>query len=279
MNILEARRVFFAYQTDNPVLINVNFQAKEGDLIGILGANGAGKTTLLKLLTNILKPVSGTVFFKNMPIKSIKPNGLYSQIGFVFQNPVHQLFGFSVEEDVGFGPVNMGLGKDEVERRTMEALRLVGLMGCQKRSIRSLSFGEQKRACIAGMLAMMPKILILDEPTQGLDPQGEVQICGLLHKLSKKTGITIIVTMHNVDLAARFLKTVYILKDGQVIASGQLKEVFRREKDLLQARLRIPYVARLFHYLEKRSRWLLKDDAPLTLKEARKAINQALWQR
>lgn len=266
--VLSATNLGYAYPSQGFALHGVNFFVREGEAVGILGRNGAGKTTLVRALSGLLAPSQGEIMLKDRPLQSYKKNELYRTLGLVFQNPHDQVVEFRVLEDVLFGPKNIGIDPIKAKERALHALKRVGLEGFEERSVRTLSFGEMKRLSIAGLLAMDPSVLILDEPTQGLDPAGEVVVMRILKRLTKISGISVVVTTHNLDLAASFLDRVYLLDKGRVLAEGPSDSLLRDEALLKKANLRLPYIGKPFSSL-KRQKGLPSQEVPVTLKQAR----------
>jgi cobalt/nickel transport system ATP-binding protein len=199
------------------VLRDVTLRIRAGERIALVGANGAGKTTLLRALVGLL-PVDGEVTMHGTGIRAAT-DAVAAGLGLVFQNPDDQLFGATVGEDVAFGPRNQGLAEDEVQRRTREALERMGLTHLASRTIDTLSFGEKKRACLAGVLAMRPKVLLLDEPTAGLDPAGEVELLRHLDSLHK-SGTTLVCATHAMHLVPLLADRVLVLDAGSIAADG-----------------------------------------------------------
>jgi len=234
----------------------------------MLASNGSGKTTLIKILAGLLVPQKGAVRVDGRKLRDYSQAELYQRLGLVFQNPNDQLFGATVAEDVAFGPRNLGLPEEEVQCRVVEALLAVGAEELGERAIHHLSFGQQKRVAIAGVLAMKPAILILDEPTAGLDPAGERSMLRLLSTLNREQGITIVLATHSVDTLPLFADRIYLLNRGRVLKEGPSEEVFRDHELIESASLRLPYVSRLLHEL-KRFDGVPIDGLPLTLGEAR----------
>ena len=180
--------VHFTYPEGTRALSNISLGVAAGDFIGILGYNGSGKTTLLNVMDGLNKDFQGTVLLDGADIRGLTPKEIYRKMGIVFQNPDDQLFASTVREDVAFGPINMGFSKKEVSRRVTAALRDIDMEECAGKSIHHLSFGQKKKICIAGLLSMGHEILLLDEPTAGLDPLGEYHMMSLLTKLNKEKG-------------------------------------------------------------------------------------------
>ncbi len=266
--VLSAINLGYAYTSKGFALRGVDFFVRAGEAVGILGKNGAGKTTLIRALSGLLTPNQGEVWLKDRPLQSYKNSELYRTLGLVFQNPNDQVVEFRVLDDVLFGPKNLGVDPIKAKGRALNALKRVGLEGFEERLVRTLSFGEMKRLSIAGLLAMDPSVLILDEPTQGLDPAGEVAVMRILKKLAKSSNIAVVVTTHNLDLAASFLDRVYLLDKGQVLAEGPSDSLLRDEGLLKKANLRLPYMGKPFSSL-KRQKGLSWPEVPVTLKQAR----------
>ncbi len=265
---IEAVNISFAYQEGTLALADVDFRANYGEFIAMLASNGSGKTTLIKTLVRLLKPQKGVVRVAGRDIGSYAQAELYQTVGLVFQNPNDQVFSATVEEDVAFGPRNLGLSESKVQQRIAEALDAVAAAHLRDRAIHHLSFGEQKRVAIAGVLAMKPSILILDEPTAGLDPAGESMIMRLLHRLNRQQGITVILATHSVDLLPLFADRIYLLSRGRVLREGPAREIFSDRDLIAQASLRLPYVSHLLDDMNRLDGVPI-EDVPLTLGEAR----------
>ena len=255
MSILEAKEIVYRYPDGTKALNGVNFKVEKGEMVALLGPNGAGKSTLFLHFNGILKPSAGQVLVKGVPIK-YNSKGLLEvrkTVGIVFQNSDDQLFAPTVKQDVAFGPLNLGLSEKEVEKRVKESLKAVGMEGFENKPPHHLSGGQKKRVAIAGILAMEPEVIVLDEPTAGLDPLGASQIMKLLYDLNKK-GITIIISTHDVDLVPIYANRVYIMSKGQIIKEGAPKEVFSNSEIIRKANLRLPRVAHLIEILNDRDR-------------------------
>ena len=268
---LSARDVSFKYPDGTSALKCINLDIKKGEFIGILGSNGSGKTTLLKAMDGILKGLEGNVYLDGFDIKRLTPKEIYRKIGLVFQNPDDQLFAPTLYEDIAFGPINMGFDTKEIETRVLNALKDVELAGLEKKSIHNLSYGQKKRACIAGLLAMGHEILLLDEPTAGLDPMGEYKMMKILQGLNKENGVTAVMATHSVDLVPLFLDRLYILSKGRIIRQGSSEEVFTSPEDMEDIKLRLPQIAELIYRL-KHEEMLPFDRIPLTVGEARREL-------
>jgi len=268
---IEAECISFAYPDGFEALQDVVFRVRRGEFVAMLASNGSGKTTLIKILAGLLTPQRGALRVDGRALRDYSQAELYQRLGLVFQNPNDQLFGATVAEDVAFGPRNLGLPEAEVQRRVAEALAAVGAAELGERAIHHLSFGQQKRVAIAGVLAMKPSILILDEPTAGLDPAGEHSMLHLLGSLNRQQGITIVLATHSVDTLPLFADRIYLLNKGRVLKEGPSEEVFRDHELIERASLRLPYVSRLLHEM-KRFDGVPIDGLPLTLGEAREQL-------
>jgi len=273
MNIIETRDITYHYPDGTEALDKVNFKAREGKIVALLGPNGAGKSTLFLHFNGILRPTSGDIVINGEEIRYDKKNlmKVRENVGIVFQNPDDQLFAPTVVEDVAFGPMNMGLSQEEVEKRVDDALKRVGMAEFKKKAPHHLSGGQKKRVAIAGILAMKPKIMVLDEPTSGLDPKGASQILRILYELNKE-GMTIIISTHDVDLVPLYAYHVYIISNGKIIKKGSPQEVFDDVKTIRAANLRLPRIAHLMEILEKEDQMPFKKPYPLTIGEARRKL-------
>jgi cobalt/nickel transport system ATP-binding protein len=265
---IEATGLHFTYDDGTEALQGIDFHVAKGEFIAILGSNGSGKTTLINLLVGLLKTKAGEIRISGKVIGTLSSEELYQQVGLVFQNPNDQLFAATVEEDVAFGPRNLDLPEEEVQKRVMEALSAVSTLSLRSRAIHHLSFGEQKRVSLAGVLAMRPAVLILDEPTAGLDPAGEAQMMQLLKKLNHEEKMTIILATHSVDMLPLFADRIYVLDHGRVLQEGPSEEIFCHQEMIVRAKLRLPYVSRLMYEM-KRHDGVPIDGLPLTIGEAR----------
>lgn len=264
----------FCYPDGTTALADIRLDVVRGEFTGILGANGSGKTTLLKVMDGLIRDYSGTVLLDGVDILRLKPRDIYRKVGLVFQNPDDQLFAHTVYEDAAFGPRNMGFSEGEVRQRVEVALEQVEMAEEAGKNIHNLSYGQKKRVCIAGLLAMGHEILLLDEPTAGLDPVGEQRMMGLLSSLNDNHGVTVIMATHSVDLVPLFLHRLHILDHGRVVASGTPEEVFTSPGDLASVRLRLPHVAELFHLARHEDR-LPFTGFPLTIGQARQQLMAA----
>lgn len=268
---IDADHISFSYPDGFLALQDIVFRVRTGEFVAMLASNGSGKTTLIKLLVGLLKPSKGVIRINDCELKKLSPSALYQTVGMVFQNPIDQLFAATVSEDVAFGPRNLALAEDEIQQRVDKALASVGAEALRDRAIQHLSFGEQKRVTIAGVLAMKPRILILDEPTAGLDPAGEHSMMRLLGELNRTHGITIVLATHSVDTLPLFADRIYLLNRGRVIREGSVTTVFRDQELLHRAGLRLPYVSSLLDELNRLDGVSISE-LPLTLGEARRQL-------
>ena len=273
MNVLETKEVSYKYPDGTPALKDVNFHASKGEIVALLGPNGAGKSTLFLHFNGILRPSSGTIMVEDAPLNYDKKAimKVRQKVGIVFQNPDDQLFAPTVAEDVAFGPLNIGLEQDEVEKRVTESLERVGMAGFEKKPPHHLSGGQKKRVAIAGILAMRPGIMVLDEPTSGLDPKGASQILHILHQLNQE-GMTIVISTHDVDLVPLYASQVYIISDGHIIKEGTPQDVFGDVETIRKANLRLPRIAHLMEILQKKDELPFDKPYPLTIGEARRKL-------
>ncbi|MFH2074261.1 MAG: ATP-binding cassette domain-containing protein [Pseudomonadota bacterium] len=268
MRAIDVQGVSFTYDDGTEALAGIDFHVEEGEFVAILGSNGSGKTTLIGLLVGLLKAKAGRIAIGGREIGSLTTEELYQRVGLVFQNPNDQLFAATVEEDCAFGPRNLNLPEVEVQRRVTESLAAVTALSLRGRAIHHLSFGEQKRVSLAGVLAMRPAVLILDEPTAGLDPAGEAQMMQLLKKLNREERMTVILATHSVDMLPLFANRIYVLDRGRVLQQGPSEEIFCHQEMIVRAKLRLPYVSRLMYEM-KRHDGVPIDGLPLTIGEAR----------
>ena len=267
--MLEARNITFYYDDGNEALNNVNLKVDKGDIVALLGKNGAGKSTLFLHFNGILRPDNGEIIIDGEKLKYDKKSLIKfrQKVGLVFQNPDDQIFAPSVEEDVAFGPLNLKLPMEEVQKRVHEALERVGMVGFEKKAPHHLSGGQKKRVAIAGILAMKPEIMVFDEPTAGLDPKGASKIINLLKELNEQ-GITIIISTHDVDLVPQYANKVYVLHEGEIIGEGTAKDIFSNKELINKANLELPIIANFFKKIESESEDMsFNGDYPLTIEE------------
>ena len=236
-------------------LKNVNITIGDGEFIGLIGHTGSGKSTLTQHLNGLLKASSGDILYNGESIykEGYSMKTLRSKVGLVFQYPEHQLFEVDVFSDVCFGPKNLGLPQEEIESRAKEALSLVGLdESFYKQSPFELSGGQKRRVAIAGVLAMKPEVLILDEPTAGLDPRGRDDILGLVAELHKNQGMTIILVSHSMEDVAKYVERIIVMNQGSVMYDDTPKNVFHHYRELEQIGLAAPQVTYLMYELREK---------------------------
>ena len=265
--MINVRDVTYTYMTGTPfektALKNISFDAAEGEILAIAGHTGSGKSTLIQIVAGLIDLTSGSVEIDGLPVADKKIRRL---VGIVFQYPEHQLFEETVERDIAFAPKNFGLSDDEISARVNEAMRQVGLDASLKNvSPFELSGGQRRRAAIAGILAMKPKYLILDEPTAGLDPRAKENLLREIFGDVKNSGVTIILVSHNMDDIARFADRVIVLAQGEKIFDGRPRELFAREEILRRAGLEPPPITQLM-------RKLGVDEIVLSLDEAERIL-------
>ena len=256
--ILEVKNLNHIYSVGTPfehqALKDVSFTAERGEFIGVIGHTGSGKSTLMQHLNGLLKPTSGQILLDGKDIWTDKATTRQSRfrVGLVFQYPEYQLFEETVYKDIAYGPKNMGLKQDEIDRRVREAARLVGLTDEQLEvSPFDLSGGQKRRVAIAGVIAMEPEILILDEPTAGLDPSGREAILERIEQYRQVKNATIMMVSHSMNDVARLTDRLLVMCDAQLAMDGTPKEVFAHAQELLDMGLDIPEVTRVFLHLQK----------------------------
>lgn len=254
------KNLCFHYPDGTAALENVNIEIKTGTKTAILGPNGAGKSTLLLQLNGIKLPSSGEVYVLGQKVGKENLKSIRTKVGLVFQDPEDQVFSSSVYEDVAFGPRNLKLPPDEIEKRVRYALETVKMAEFSHRDPNTLSFGQKKRAAIAGVLAMEPDIIVLDEPLAYLDPAGQDELFEVLESMNSQ-GKTIIMATHDVDLAAQWADNVIVMVSGQVIARGG-RNVLADEEVVKKANLRLPMTARMFKSMG------IIEGLPVTIDEA-----------
>ena len=230
---------------ERQALKHVSFEIQDGEFVGLIGHTGSGKSTLIQHLNGLIKPTSGDIKYQGVSIYSqgYKLKDLRSKVGLVFQYPEYQLFEADIFTDVCFGPKNLGLPQEAVEKRARHALKLVGMdEKFYKQSPFELSGGQKRRVAIAGVLAMRPEMMILDEPTAGLDPQGRDEILGQIERLNREHGLTILVVSHSMEDMARYVDRIMVMNDGVKMFDDTAKEVFRHYKELEASGLAAPQI-------------------------------------
>jgi energy-coupling factor transport system ATP-binding protein len=258
-------------------LDDVSLQIEEGQFVGLIGHTGSGKSTLVQMFNGLLKPTAGNVYFQGKDIHDPEYDrrALRGKVGLVFQYPEHQLFEVTVFKDVCYGPKNLGLSQKEVELRAFEALKMVGLQDEYFYvSPFDLSGGQKRRVAIAGVLAMKPDILVLDEPTAGLDPKGREEILNLVASLREKMGIAIVLVSHSMDDVAEYADKIIVMNHGKKVFDAKPKDVFAHVEDLEAIGLAAPQVTYIMKAL-KDAGYPVRTDA-ITLEEAKESILEML---
>ena len=274
MGIIKALKLGFDYlkyddngniEDTQRAVNDVNMEIEEGEFVAVLGHNGSGKSTLAKHLNALLLPSEGTLWVDDMDT-SKEPElwKIRQKAGMVFQNPDNQIIGTVVEEDVGFGPENMGVPTDAIWARVDKSLEAVGMTPFRHRSPNKLSGGQKQRVAIAGVMAMQPKCIILDEPTAMLDPNGRKEVLQAVHELNKNQGITVILITHYMEEVIDSDK-VFVMDQGQIVMEGTPREIFSRVEELKRYRLDVPQVTLLAYELKKAG--VMVPDGILTAKE------------
>ena len=262
---------------EKQALKDVSLEIPQGQFVGIIGHTGSGKSTLIQHLNGLTRATSGRILYegRNIYEEGYDMRWLRSQVGLVFQYPEHQLFEVDVLSDVCFGPKNQGLSQKECEARAKEALDLVGFPDkYYKQSPFELSGGQKRRVAIAGVLAMRPKVLVLDEPTAGLDLKGRDEILDQVERLHKETGMTVILVSHSMEDVARYVERIIVMNRGEKMLDGTPREVFRHYKELEKVGLAAPQVTYVMHDLKERG-FDLSPDAT-TIEEAADEIMRSL---
>ena len=275
--IIETKQLTHIYSAGTPfergALLEVDFSAMEGEYLGIIGHTGSGKSTLIQHLNALLKPTSGQVLFQGQDVWAdpARTRQTRFQVGLVFQYPEYQLFEETVYKDISFGPKNMGLDEKEVDRRVREAAAFVGLQDDQlEKSPFELSGGQKRRVAIAGVIAMEPKVLILDEPTAGLDPVGVESILGNIRDYHQAHNATVILVSHSMEEVARTVDRLVVVNDGKIPFQGTPRQVFQHGDELEAMGLGVPQLTRVFHRL--RAMGADVDPSVYTLEQAKAAL-------
>lgn len=273
-SILECKDLCFSYD-DELSLNNISINIKRGSITAILGRNGAGKSTLFLTLNGINIKDKGSVYFNDKLVEYSKKGiaEIRKSIGIVFQDPNNQLFSASVIKDVSFGALNLGLSQEEARKQAEKALKEVEMYEYMERPTHALSFGQKKRVAIAGVLVMEPELIILDEPTAGLDPMGANEILVMLKKINKEKGTTIIIATHEMDIVPLYCDYAYVLDKGCVVMQGCPEEIFCQADKLRKYDLRLPRIAHLMEILKKCDNMAV-DESIDTISKARRAIKE-----
>ncbi|MFY9213743.1 MAG: energy-coupling factor transporter ATPase [Tissierellaceae bacterium] len=283
--IIEIKNLNFTYNPNTPfqakALKDINLSIDEGEFIGLIGHTGSGKSTLVQHLNGLIRPTSGEVVIDgaNITDKDVKLSSIRQKVGLVFQYPEYQLFEETVYKDIAFGPSNLGIGKEEVDKRVREAMDLVGLdfESLKDRSPFELSGGQKRRVAIAGVIAMKPKVLVLDEPTAGLDPHGRDEILGEIYNLFRKEKITIILVSHSMEDIAKLVDRILVMHDGRIVMDGKTRDIFKRADELESIGLGIPQITKFMRELKSRGHDVREDI--LTVAEAKEELLSYLRRR
>ena len=281
---MKLKKVSYVYSEgdafEKKALDEISLEIPDGQFIGIIGHTGSGKSTLIQPLNGLLRATSGAIYYdgENIYQEGYDMRTLRSKVGLVFQYPEHQLFEVDVFSDVCFGPKNLGLSKEEVEERAKKALTQVGLdESYYKKSPFELSGGQKRRVAIAGILAMHPQVLILDEPTAGLDPKGRDEILDQVALLQKERKITVILVSHSMEDVARYVDRIIVVNDGKILFDDTPKQVFQHYKELESVGLAAPQVTYVVKSLKEKG-WDI-DTTATTVEEAKEAILLAIKKR
>ena len=277
MSLLEAEHITYIYSASTPfehvALDDVSFSVSKGEFVGVIGHTGSGKSTLIQQLNGLLKPHSGVIRFNGEDIhsKGFSHKSLRSRVGLVFQYPEYQLFEETVRRDIAYGPKNMGCSEQEIEQRVQEAARFVGLTDeMLDKSPFELSGGERRRAAIAGVLAMRPEVLILDEPTAGLDPRTKLYILDEIEQYHKTTGAAIIFVTHSMEDIARIADRLIVMNDSKIYMDASTQEVFSKPDELDRIGLDVPPITRVF--MELKALGIETETAVYTVKYAHRLL-------
>lgn len=275
---VDIKELSYIYNQGTPfesrALDNIFLHIKTGEFIGLIGHTGSGKSTLIQHLNGLLKPTGGTIFINNLEITAKETSlvNIRKKVGLVFQYPEYQLFEETIYRDVAFGPQKLGLDEEEVKRRVYASLEAVGINPELKKdnSPFEMSGGQKRRVAIAGVIAMEPEILILDEPTAGLDPHGRDEILGQIKKIHEDRGTTIILVSHSMEDVSKLADRLIVMNQGGIELIGTPKEVFRHEKRLLEIGLGVPKIVTLMNILREKGYSIAEDI--ITIDEARQQI-------
>ncbi len=253
MAILKTEHLTYSYATGTPFEVtaieDINIEVEAGELVAVIGHTGSGKSTLIQHFNGLLKPKEGKVYVDGQDIWESKKTLRASRfaVGLCFQYPEYQLFEETVYKDIAFGPKNMKLSEEEIDRRVREAARFIGIPeDMLEKSPFDLSGGEKRRVAIAGVMAMEPKILILDEPTAGLDPRGRDTILGLIRNYREETGRTVMIVSHSMDDVAEIATKVLVINDKHAVMYGTVEEIYQRSEELIAMGLDVPQITKVF---------------------------------
>ena len=281
MSVIRTENLTYPYSQGTPfektAVKDVNIEIEEGELVGIIGHTGSGKSTLIQHLNGLIKPTSGKIFIDGADIhdKDIKLRDVRFKVGLVFQYPEYQIFEETVYKDIAFGPTNMGLDEGEIDKRVRETAKLVGIDdSLLNKSPFELSGGQKRRVAIAGVMAMRPKVLILDEPTAGLDPRGREMILGQIKHYHEETGSTVLLVSHSMEDVARFAQKILVMNKGEVFCYDTPPAVFARADEIAAIGLSVPQITKVFSMLRSRGIDIRGD--VYTIEFAMKTINEYL---
>ncbi len=280
MPIVEIEDLWYMYRASKDwVLRGIDFSVEEGEFVVVMGPSGCGKSTLCYTLNGIIPhllggDLKGKVIVDGMDTRKHSTAELSQRVGMVFQNPDTQLVALTVEDEVAFGPENLALPREEIRRRAEEALQLARLTEARKRSPHSLSGGEKQALVIASVLALRPKILVLDEPTSMLDPLGQKVVSDIVTRLNRELGMTVIAVDHRIEWAAEHADRILVMEDGQIVLEGTPKEVFSQRAKVEGIGFRPPQVTELAYRLEDRGAKI--PDYPVTLDEGERMVRDLL---
>lgn len=283
--IIDIKKLNYTYNLGTPfeskALDDINVSIDEGEFIGLIGHTGSGKSTLVQHLNGLIKPTSGEIIIDgtNITDKDVKLTNIRQKVGLVFQYPEYQLFEESVYKDIAFGPYNLNLDNEEVDRRVKESMEVVGLDfdSLKDRSPFELSGGQKRRVAIAGVIAMKPKVLVLDEPTAGLDPHGRDEILSEIYDLFKREGITIILVSHSMEDVAKLVDRILVMHNGKIVMDDKTREVFKRADELENMGLGIPQITRFMREFKAKGNDVREDI--LTVSEAKDELLRYLRRR
>ena len=281
MSVIRTENLTYTYSQGTPfektAVKDVNIEIEEGELVGIIGHTGSGKSTLIQHLNGLIKPTSGKIFIDGVDIhdKDIKLRDVRFKVGLVFQYPEYQIFEETVYKDIAFGPTNMGLDEGEIDKRVRETAKLVGIDdSLLNKSPFELSGGQKRRVAIAGVMAMRPKVLILDDPTAGLDPRGREMILGQIKHYHEETGSTVLLVSHSMEDVARFAQKILVMNKGEVFCYDTPPAVFARADEIAAIGLSVPQITKVFSMLRSRGIDIRGD--VYTIEFAMKTINEYL---
>jgi cobalt/nickel transport system ATP-binding protein len=274
MSMIDVQEVSHSYAGGFPALEKVSLKIGKGERVAVLGPNGAGKSTLFHTLNGLLSPTSGKIYIDGLLVEKKNLSQIRSKVGMVFQDADDQLFNASVRQEVAYGPMHMHLSEKEVDDAVNWALEAAGIGDYSDKSPHNLSGGEKKRVALASVLAMKPDVLVLDEPTAELDPQGASSLVKLLNDLNKELGITLIFSSHDTDIVPLLSDRTYLMNKGKIILSGTTAEVFAQTDIIRQSQLRLPRVAHLTEILIKQG-GLQAGCLPLTIGQAKRLLEKS----